>query len=54
MLIQIDHADTAYHTKFSCKAELEKKVIFHGWVVWGVGGSTGEMKNKAKLSLEWA
>ena len=54
MLIQIDHADTAYHTQFSCKAELEKKSNFPRVGGLVVGGSIGEMKNKAKFSFEWA
>ena len=52
ILTQLAHADTAYNTQFPCKAELHlEKLTPTGW--W-LGGANGEIKNKAKLSLNWA
>ena len=46
ILTQVSYDDTAYYTQFSCKAELQPKNK-----LLRVGGATGEMRNKAKFSL---
>ena len=47
MLTQLDYADTAYYTQFSCKADLQLGNNLGGQE----RGAAGEMRNKAKLSL---
>ena len=44
------------YNQCSCKAGVQVKINFHGWLGGWLGGVAGKMKNKAKLSLNrvWA
>ena len=53
ILTQLPYADTAYSTQFSSRAELQLRNKLPRVVGWVVGGAAGEMKNKAKLILNW-